>query len=137
MALAHKSQVRARELWQQSTDTSRREAGRASAHCRLPWPAPPHSSRLDSAPVTKSQILTVGTGVEGELGAGQVAPPQAVGQKDVSCPPSPGNIAGCLWAWQERRECASRWLLGVGWGTVGVAEGQLCPCRVFLEPLQS
>lgn len=25
----------------------------------------------------------------------------------------------------------------MGWGAVGVAEGQLCPCRVFLEPRPS
>lgn len=75
-------------------------------------------------PVTKAQILTVSTEVEGELRAGQVAKPLAVWQKDVSCPPCLGSTAGCLWAWKERRERASRWLLpGVGWGAMGVAEG--------------
>lgn len=36
----------------------------------------------------------------------------------------------------SREECASRWLLGVGRGALGVAEGQFCLCRLFLEPLQ-
>lgn len=62
----------------------------------------------------------------------------AVGQKDASYDPDWGSVAQMPQAWWETRECASRWWLpGVGWGAVGVVEGQLCPCRVFLEPLQS
>lgn len=111
-----------RELGQESTDILQK-----ASWCPAPgvlWPAQPHSSRLSSAPVTKCHILTVSTGVEGDLRAGRVAPPLAVGQKDVSCPPRLGSRARCLRTWQERRECASRWLLlGMDWGAMRVAEG--------------